>query len=882
MALFTKLGNDVFAPTTASGAKRSVENIDAQRWSTEVERMLSSFQAGGGIIFPSKYAMDGTLNYHPNQMAWVLGDDTSANNGIYRKTGASGSGSWVRLGDLPFSFIQATNSGAGTPNAIVATTNLPLPSANGGALVSVNITVSNSGSPVTVSFNGDPALTIKTSSGNDVAIAGLVAGMVVAGYRDGLNFRLLSDQASAAIIAQVEAMKNETEAARDATLAALSSVISSKATVATAAADEPDVDPEYYDVAFFDTSYTAGSGAKYRKVVGEPTHQAKFQNGNGTWYALIEKSPRVEQFGGGTGNSGTDGVALEALIGYVDATGITGAEINIAAGTYRPSAGTLLPNLRNKWKMAGVTIDYSDVDNDDLIPLYGTTPNTFFAAKGIKSAIPDLDDNVVKGDYIMNIPNHGFAPGDHGEIYDPTDGSWTNARTYYRAGEPFRVLVVPDADTIWIDEPLWAGYDKNVVELSKWTPWSGDLEGPLHIIGNGSTARPTYGIGIDVAAQFSIKSVFATNVSYTGCTISNAFDFDVLGCGGADNLVTDFAGDYGLGLFSVHRYRVINSHFLAARHGITHGNVAGSFPNRDGYLRQCSAACNRDSSTGAEGFDIHGIAESILAEKCNFPDGIVSGCKGFTLRDSTVGNFPGYAYCFRVGEAKGGVTRLLDNEYAIGGTYVSGGENLGVFELGGGGPSSHANLTEDATYIIKGITVRDSTNANKLVRLGSANETYKTNLHVEDIDDDGADRGWIVQCNGFTGSPIAADFQTVRGIRRFKTGPGIMISHWAQGFAEPARYDFEPMSGTVEFSSGTGPSATQSVTFPWELPKAPTFAHAAISSPSTVNSAANYPDARAQSLSASSMTIVARTNAFNNFASDVTLTAHWQASLRKH
>lgn len=213
MSLFTKLGNEIASPIDAAGNPRAVENVDMQRWMTEVERAMLSFQAGGGIIFPDKATMDGTLTYAANQMAWVMGDATAGNNGIYRKVGASGSGSWVRLGDLPFSFIMATNAGAGTPDAIVATSSLPVPAADGAALISLNITTDNTGSPVTVTFNGGPVLTIKTMSGNDVAPSGLRAGMIVTGFKAGSTFRMITDQASAAIQAAAEAAQAAAEAA---------------------------------------------------------------------------------------------------------------------------------------------------------------------------------------------------------------------------------------------------------------------------------------------------------------------------------------------------------------------------------------------------------------------------------------------------------------------------------------------------------------------------------------------------------------------------------------------------------------------------------------------------------------------------------------------
>ncbi|WP_164850776.1 hypothetical protein [Sinorhizobium meliloti] len=94
------------------------------------------------------------------------------------------------------------SSTAGTANAIQATTSLPV---SGSALIWMNVFEANTASPVTVSFNGGTALTIKTNSGNDVAVGGLTTGMIVLGIVSGSTFRLVSDQASSAIIAQAEA-----------------------------------------------------------------------------------------------------------------------------------------------------------------------------------------------------------------------------------------------------------------------------------------------------------------------------------------------------------------------------------------------------------------------------------------------------------------------------------------------------------------------------------------------------------------------------------------------------------------------------------------------------------------------------------------------------
>ncbi|MDE3796995.1 hypothetical protein I7G59_06555 [Sinorhizobium meliloti] len=193
----------------ASGSHK-VKKSDVRQLLGEYENIINAFLSTGGLIFSSKSALDADLAHAANSMAWVIGDATVANNGVYRKIGASGVGSWTRMADLPFSFIIASDVGAGTPNAIQATTSIPVSSS---ALIWMNIFEANTASPVTVSFNGGSALTIKTNSGNDVTAGGLTAGMIVMGIVSGATFRLVSDQASAAIVAAAEAAQAAAEAA---------------------------------------------------------------------------------------------------------------------------------------------------------------------------------------------------------------------------------------------------------------------------------------------------------------------------------------------------------------------------------------------------------------------------------------------------------------------------------------------------------------------------------------------------------------------------------------------------------------------------------------------------------------------------------------------
>lgn len=242
MSIFTKLGADIAAPTDAAGAPRKVVNGEFQTWMTEVERLIQIATGNGDLLlFNSKDDLDSSLNHPANTGALLIGESI-ADDGLYMKQGASGAGSWVKIGGVPGQgFVKATNTGTGTSTAIEASTPVAV---NETQLILLPIAAENAGSPVTVSFNGGSPLTIKTVSGSDVAAGGLPASSVMLGTIHGSTFRLLSDQASAAIQAAAEAAADRAEAAA----ASISEIATNFASVALLIADET-------------LSYSAGSGA---------------------------------------------------------------------------------------------------------------------------------------------------------------------------------------------------------------------------------------------------------------------------------------------------------------------------------------------------------------------------------------------------------------------------------------------------------------------------------------------------------------------------------------------------------------------------------------------------------------------------------------------
>ncbi len=194
----------------SSGANKP-QKADIRSWSSWLESMVTSGVLSSGPWFATKAAM--TLGYAANTVAIVYNDPTAANNGLYIKSGASGSGSWTQLTSfLPgYQFVTASPTGASTANAIVASTSPRLPAGDGVALVTLAIPATNTASPVTVQFDGGAVLTIKTRTGENPDAGELQQNDVVAGFVSGATFRLISDLNSLRNFQSAKAWANNAE-----------------------------------------------------------------------------------------------------------------------------------------------------------------------------------------------------------------------------------------------------------------------------------------------------------------------------------------------------------------------------------------------------------------------------------------------------------------------------------------------------------------------------------------------------------------------------------------------------------------------------------------------------------------------------------------------
>lgn len=257
-------------------------------WGTWLESLLSG--VGPGLGYATLALLNADLAHSANTLAMVYSDTTAANNGLYQKSGASGSGSWTRIGDLPAAIVPLTVTG-GTADAIVATAPQS-PLQPGAKLFMLVPTATNTGAAMTIVINGASAVAIKNALGSTPA-----ANTFVGGVGTLLFWSVDHYQALVSIAVDTAGVVADSVAARDAA--------SGYATAAASSASALGNQVHQYDnraqaqsatvptgVNIIRTlsyaSFGDGGAQTLKAVLSDPGDGGKLQSGNSRWFQAIE------------------------------------------------------------------------------------------------------------------------------------------------------------------------------------------------------------------------------------------------------------------------------------------------------------------------------------------------------------------------------------------------------------------------------------------------------------------------------------------------------------------------------------------------------------------------------------------------------------------
>jgi hypothetical protein len=288
--------SDINTPNTPTGAAvyelLGHEIVGGIRSTRRFPRaaVLASFmelQGGGGVAFASKAQANAHLDFDEFQMAFVWADSED-DNGVYQKIGASGSGSWTRIGDLPVEIVRMVVTG-GTADAIVASMSPQVP-LNPVDKLYVLIPSANNAGPVTL--NGAK---IKNNLGSTLVENSLITGVPVMMIWDTDHYQLMVSLPvdTAGVVADATAARDAAEDFRDeaenyknaaeTSAAALGNQVHQYDTLAQAAAATIPVGVQTIKV----TRFAAGHPLSYATYIpGTSSGPLAFQEAGGHYWEL--------------------------------------------------------------------------------------------------------------------------------------------------------------------------------------------------------------------------------------------------------------------------------------------------------------------------------------------------------------------------------------------------------------------------------------------------------------------------------------------------------------------------------------------------------------------------------------------------------------------
>ena len=288
--------------------------------------------------------------------------------------------------------------------------------------------------------------------------------------------------------------------------------------------------------------------------------------------------------------------------------------VYIPAGTYKCTGPLTVPN--------NVTIigDGANVSILDFSTQTTGGATHLTISGGTWTSLPDLTVNPTKNDRTLTFASApSVVRGDIIALYNPTDSSWSDFRTYYRAGEFCRVAAV-SGNVVTIQGSLCDDYTAASLDIYKLTGASCNGFKDFSIKGWASTANQVTGISLQDSFNTHFENVRITGCSYAQVSLSKCHTISMRDCYFEEDFSSDFSGDYGAVIANSTNVYISGGYFSASRHAIAMGggDVAPGVPNRYIYIHNATI-CSTGSAPAA---DIHGNSEYVTYDACIIDGGI--------------------------------------------------------------------------------------------------------------------------------------------------------------------------------------------------------------------------------------------------------------------
>lgn len=407
------------------------------------------------------------------------------------------------------------------------------------------------------------------------------------------------------------------------------------------------------------------------------------------------------------------------------------------------------------------------------------------------TALPALNASPAAGDTSLSFSAaHGLAENDVAIIYNPTNGSFNAARTYYRAGEYVQALAITSATGVKLWGGLYAGYASGAVTVYKMATHRVALRN-LTVIAPSAAAsiRP---LRVSLATRLRLENVNAWGSNYVGLDLDRCFDVEIRGADLYEQPQV-YSDEYGISIGNCQNVKVFGGQLSASRHAVSIGgdDVVGCVPCRN--VRVIGATLRNDPATSAPAADIHGNAEDVEYIGCTIYGGGSFGGLDNAYRDCVFNGAPVANGALIVGGSE-----CMGGRYVVEGCHLkaSGAYSVGVVR----GYNGAAATVKDSTLVVKNCTVEMAT-CDTFARFDMGTAAFKANADVQGITFLSAGSLANVCRMVGTGAAGDGDFVIVDGITNAKAGAALYIAASGYGAAVKCRLMRQDGTASVVLTS---------------------------------------------------------------------------------
>lgn len=508
-------------------------------------------------------------------------------------------------------------------------------------------------------------------------------------------------------------------------------------------------------------------------------------------------------FGGATTNTAPqNNTAMTNALTYVASVG---GELYIPKGTYLFST-----NFTTTDKSVSIVgdgdstiLDFSSLSSGQAF----TFTNSLTSIQGLGSAVSEGATSLTFTSSPSVLSNDVII------LYNPTDYSFSAARSYYRAGEFCKIANVSGASATLIT-PLYAAYAISPLNVYKLNTTSISIRN-LKIIG-GPTSSGL--IKISCYNNPIVENVSLINKNIQCLEFDRCYDVNLK----FPNIFNTGAGggqDYGVVFSNCQNARSFGGQSYARRHAFALGGSdnPGAVPYRN--IRIIGATISNDASTTLYSADFHGNGEDSYYEDCDIYNGGTWG-----------GKSTGYRNCRITSSSIGAIIYASE---VVSGNFILHNCNLwvysdpssvsrGIVDIGGNSNALSTWTTGPCLFSIKNCTINGTNmgGSTDFVKMVNYNTSAYLNVEIDGLITNITGILSVLKTNKSSGT-ANSNFIIIDNLAGFQNGTNLHAATGNHYLNFPHRLQAQTGSTTLSAPSGSIYVLDTVINFKYVYPRQP-------------------------------------------------------------